>query len=61
MKLSEMTEWIREIPFQEIEGVSIGHAENDEAKTGVSVLYFENGAQTGCDISGGGRLPEKHR
>ena len=29
MKLSEMTEWIREIPFQEIEGVSIGHAEND--------------------------------
>lgn len=54
MKLSEMTEWIREIPFQEIEGVSIGHVEDDEAKTGVSVLYFENGAQTGCDISGGG-------
>ncbi|WP_330413656.1 hypothetical protein [Coprococcus sp. AF21-14LB] len=54
MKLSEMTEWIREIPFQEMEGVSIGHAEDDEAKTGVSVLYFENGAQTGCDISGGG-------
>lgn len=54
MKLSEMTELIQEIPFQEMEGVSIGHAEDVEAKTGVSVLYFENGAQTGCDISGGG-------
>lgn len=45
---------IKEISIKDIEGVSIGHARNDEAKTGVSVIYFENGAQAGCDISGGG-------
>lgn len=45
---------IKEISIKDIEGVSLGHAANEDAKTGVSVLYFENGAQTGCDISGGG-------
>lgn len=45
---------LKEISITDIAGVSIGHAQNEEAKTGVSVLYFPNGAQTGCDISGGG-------
>lgn len=45
---------IKEISIKDIEGLSIGHEQDDEAKTGVSVLYFENGAQVGCDISGGG-------
>ena len=45
---------LKEISIKDIKGVSIGHAQDDEAKTGVSVLYFANGAQTGCDISGGG-------
>ena len=45
---------VKEISIKEIKGVSIGHAQDDEAKTGVSVLFFPNGAQTGCDISGGG-------
>lgn len=49
-----MNELVKEISIKEIEGVSIGHAQDDEAKTGVSVLFFKNGAQTGCDISGGG-------
>ncbi len=49
-----MGDLIKEINIREIEGVSIGHAQNEEAKTGVSVLYFKNGAQAGCDISGGG-------
>lgn len=49
-----MSKLIKEISIKEIEGVSIGHAQNDEAKTGVSVIYFPKGAQTGCDISGGG-------
>lgn len=49
-----MNELIKEISIREMEGVSIGHAVNAEAKTGVTVLYFPNGAQTGCDISGGG-------
>ena len=49
-----MESLIKEISIKDMEGVSIGHAQNDEAKTGVSVIYFENGAQAGCDISGGG-------
>jgi L-aminopeptidase/D-esterase-like protein len=32
----------------------IGHAGLDDAKTGVTVLYFPHGATVGCDISGGG-------
>lgn len=49
-----MNGFIKEISIKDMEDVSIGHAQNEEAKTGVSVIYFKNGAQTGCDISGGG-------
>ena len=49
-----MMDLVKEISIKEIEGVSIGHAQDDDAKTGVSVLYFPKGAQAGCDISGGG-------
>lgn len=49
-----MSEIIREISIADMDGVTIGHAQDHEAKTGVTVIYFENGAQVGCDISGGG-------
>ena len=49
-----MNDLIKEISIKEMEGVSIGHAQDEAAKTGVSVIYFKNGAQAGCDISGGG-------
>ena len=49
-----MNELLKEISILDIKGVAIGHEQNEEAKTGVSVLYFPNGAQVGCDISGGG-------
>ena len=45
---------VREIPFSSIEGVRIGNAQDDVAKTGVTVLCFPAGAKTGVDISGGG-------
>lgn len=45
---------VREISIKDIEGVSIGHAQSDEGKTGVTVVYFPDGAHAGCDISGGG-------
>lgn len=35
-------------------GFQIGHAQDDQAKTGVTVIYFPNGAKVGVDISGGG-------
>ena len=49
-----MNNLVKEISIKDIENVSIGHASNEDAKTGVSVIYFKNGAQVGCDISGGG-------
>ncbi len=42
------------ISLTEIEGVRIGNAQDKEAKTGVTVLLFEDGARVGVDISGGG-------
>lgn len=45
---------LNEISLQDIEGVRIGNAMNEEAKTGVTVLIFDNGARLGIDISGGG-------
>ena len=45
---------VREIPFSSIEGVRIGNAQDDVAKTGVTVLCFPAGAKAGVDISGGG-------
>lgn len=45
---------IREISIKDMEGLSIGNAQSEEGKTGVTVIYFPGGAQVGCDISGGG-------
>ena len=44
----------KEIPFSSIKGVQVGNAQDDKAKTGVTVLCFPGGAKTGVDISGGG-------
>ena len=49
-----MHEWMNEISVREMPGFRLGHAQNETAKTGVTVLYFPGGAQVGCDISGGG-------
>lgn len=45
---------LNEIKLQDVEGLHIGNAMNEEAKTGVTVLIFDNGARVGIDISGGG-------
>lgn len=45
---------IKEIAIQDISGLRIGYAQNDQAKTGVTVLVFPKGARVGVDISGGG-------
>ena len=45
---------MKEISIKEMKSLSIGHAQIEKAKTGVTVIYFPNGATVGCDISGGG-------
>lgn len=42
-----------EIGIHEIEGFSIGHAQNISAATGVSVVLCPEGAVTGVDVRGG--------
>ena len=44
----------REIPFSALDGVRVGNAQDDIGRTGVTVLYFPDGARTGVDIRGGG-------
>lgn len=43
-----------EISVNDIKDFQLGHASNKEAGTGVTVIYFPDGATAGCDISGGG-------
>lgn len=43
-----------EIGLTEIEGLRMGNAQNDDARTGVTVLLLGQGAAVGVDISGGG-------
>jgi len=45
---------MKEISIKEMKGLSVGHAQIEDAKTGVTVIYFPDGAAVGCDISGGG-------
>ena len=45
---------LEQISLNDIPEVRIGHESDNNAKTGVTVLYFPNGAEVGCDISGGG-------
>ena len=45
---------LKRVPFSTLEGVMVGNARDDDAKTGVTVLYFPHTASAGVDISGGG-------
>lgn len=45
---------VKEIKISEIEGVRIGHAQDEEALTGCTVLIFDDFAPTGVDVRGGG-------
>ena len=44
----------KEISLQEFSDVWFGNAQDDKAKTGVTVAIFPKGAKVGVDISGGG-------
>lgn len=45
---------LKEIPITDLDGLRIGNAQNNEAKTGVTALLFDKNARAGIDISGGG-------
>lgn len=49
-----MNHKLQEISFKDIDFVKIGHETNEEAKKGVTALYFPYYALVGVDIFGGG-------
>lgn len=52
---------LQEIKIADIEGLRIGNAQNDAARTGVTVLLFDQGARVGVDVSGGGPASRETR
>jgi len=44
---------MKEIPFTEIEGLRVGHAQNPAGPTGVTVIISKTGAAVGVDVRGG--------
>lgn len=44
----------KEIEINDFKGFRIGNAQNVQAKTGTTVILFDQGAKVGIDISGGG-------
>ena len=43
-----------EMDISEFEGLRVGNAQDEVAKTGVTVAVFDKGARVGVDVSGGG-------
>lgn len=52
---------LQEIRITDIKGLRIGNAQDDKAKTGVTVLLFDKGARVGVDVSGGGPASRETR
>ena len=44
---------MKEINITDIKGIKVGHAQNEEAGTGCTVLICEKGAYAGVDVRGG--------
>ena len=45
---------LKEIDFMQIGGFKVGHAEDQEAGTGCTVLLFDKQSPAGVDVRGGG-------
>lgn len=50
----QQTGELEEISVRDLTGLRIGNAQDDQAKTGVTVLLFDKGAKVGVEVSGGG-------
>lgn len=45
---------VKRIPFSDLKGISVGNAQDNEAKTGVTVFYFPDTACAAVRVLGGG-------
>ena len=53
MDIERLTKGMKEIPFEEMEGVALGHSEDEKGATGCTLALFEKGAIAGVEVRGG--------
>ena len=53
-KYKDMESLVESLPFSQLHGVSVGNAQDNDAKTGVTVFYFPNASMASAVVMGGG-------
>lgn len=53
-KYKDMDNMIESLPFSRLQGVSVGNAQDNDAKTGVTVFFFPNASMASAVVLGGG-------
>jgi hypothetical protein len=53
-KYKEMENLVKSQPFSQLQGVSVGNAQDNEAKTGVTVFFFPKASMASAVVLGGG-------
>lgn len=53
-KYYEMDSLVESLPFSQLQGVSVGNAQNYDAKTGVTVFFFPKASVASAVVLGGG-------
>ena len=53
-KYKEMESLVESQPFSQLQGVSVGNAQDNDAKTGVTVFFFPKASMASAVVLGGG-------
>ena len=53
-KYKDMESLVESLPFSQLQGVSVGNAQDNDAKTGVTVFYFPYASMASAVVLGGG-------
>lgn len=53
-KYKDMESLVESQPFSQLQGVSVGNAQNNDAKTGVTVFFFPKASMASAVVLGGG-------
>ena len=53
-KYKDMEKLVESMPFSQLPGVSVGNAQDNDAKTGVTVFFFPQASMASAVVLGGG-------
>ena len=53
-KYKDMESLVESLPFSQLQGVSVGNAQDNDAKTGVTVFFFPKASMASAVVLGGG-------